>query len=237
MQSLIGRATEVSAVARTHLRSVVRYAKLLGLMMTVAESPGGSTILNVSGAMALFHDTTKYGHALARWIPALIATAGWSLRARLVFGSEAANLVLDASAPIPRTHALPRAHDSRWEATLDRDLRRNGGDWQLEREVAVIRVPTARAEATRLMFPDFALTCPRGRVLVELVGYWTPEYLAEKRALLDAVRVPFVLCLNERYADTTSREATRKPHELARVEVAALLAACDRALSQATRTR
>jgi uncharacterized protein len=80
VQSLLGRATEVACVVRANLRRVVGYAKLLGLMMTFAEAEDGAATMTLSGPMALFHETVKYGNALARWFPALVATPGWSLR-------------------------------------------------------------------------------------------------------------------------------------------------------------
>ncbi|HLA24633.1 MAG TPA: DUF790 family protein, partial [bacterium] len=55
--------------------------------------------------------------------------------------------------------------------------------WRLRREAAVI-------EAGRnLLIPDFVFTHADGtEVALEIVGYWTPEYLAEKMAKLERVR-------------------------------------------------
>ncbi len=78
--------------------------------------------MSVSGPLALFHDTVKYGNALARWSPSLVTTQGWSLAARVLLGGETLLFNLDASAPAPRTHALSRAHDSQLEARLELDL-------------------------------------------------------------------------------------------------------------------
>lgn len=88
-------------------------AKLLGLMMTFDEAADGAATMTLSGPMALFHDTVKYGNALARWFPALVATPGWSLRASIVLSGETLRFDLGADSPLPRAHAMPRAHDSR----------------------------------------------------------------------------------------------------------------------------
>ncbi len=49
------------------------------------------------------------------------------------------------------------------------------GGWQLLREVTPVDVGGA------LFLPDFTLRHADGReALVEIVGFWTPEYLAEK---------------------------------------------------------
>jgi uncharacterized protein len=178
--------------------------------------------MTVSGPLALFHDTVKYGHALARWLPSLTATPGWSLDARIVLAGEVLRFALDASAPIPRVHAMPRAHDSKLEARLELDLRRLHSPWRIEREVAVVRA------AGRLFFPDFALVSGAGRVLVELAGWWTPEYVADKVALLRAARVPILLCVDSRRAHGTLGEDDRVIPFEKHVDARLLIEACDR---------
>jgi predicted nuclease of restriction endonuclease-like RecB superfamily len=182
VQSFAVRSAEVVAVVREHARRVVGQAKLLGLMVVCGEDAARAVVLRLSGPLALFHDTLKYGRALASWFPALVATTGWSLSARVLLRGETLRLDLDASAPVARTHALPRAFDSKLEAALERDLRRLGSPWRIERESAVLRAER------QLFYPDFALVSGDDRVLVEVVGFWTPEYLAAKARMLDAAR-------------------------------------------------
>lgn len=231
VQSLLGRSTEVTAVVRSNLRRVVSHAKLLGLMMTFDEAEDGATRMTLSGPLALFHNTVKYGNALARWFPALVATQGWSLHARLVFRGETLRFDLDAQSPLARTHALPKAHDSRIEASLEADLRRLASEWRIERETAAIRVSSSEGGRSRLFFPDFALSSERGRVLVEVAGYWTKEYLADKRAMMQAARVPLVMCMDERYADLEIKKDPRVIVFKKRIDVHSLLGACERALA------
>jgi len=228
VQTLLTRSTDVTAVVRTNLRSVVRYAKLLGLMAFFDAAPDGATRMTVSGPLSLFHDTVKYGHALARWFPALTATQGWSLAARVLLGGQALGLELDAAAPIPRVHSMPRAHDSKLETWLESDLRRLGSEWRIEREVAVVR------QSGRLLFPDFALVSGERRVLVELAGWWTPEYIAAKVGLLRAARVPLLLCMDARHASTHGAVASDARVILfeKRVDARVLVAACERILGE-----
>jgi predicted nuclease of restriction endonuclease-like RecB superfamily len=230
VQSLLARATEVVAIARSNLRRVVGYAKLLGLMTTFDEAPDGATRMTLSGPMAIFHDTVKYGNALARWFPALVATHGWSLTANVLLAGETLRFDLDAGSPLPRTHLMPRAHDSRLEARLDTDLRRIGSPWRIEREVAVLRVQPSDGRRCRLFFPDFALVSERGRVLVEVVGYWTKEYLADKHAMMHAAQAPLVVCIDERHAEPELTTDPRVVPFRKRVDAPALLRACERAL-------
>jgi predicted nuclease of restriction endonuclease-like RecB superfamily len=66
--------------------------------------------------------------------------------------------------------------------------------WRLEREVDLIPLPGS------VMVPDFRLSHPDGRsVLLEIVGYWRPEYLRKKFAQVRrAGRDDLLLVVSER---------------------------------------
>ncbi|MGH7644652.1 MAG: DUF790 family protein, partial [Gemmatimonadales bacterium] len=71
------------------------------------------------------------------------------------------------------------AYDSQWERDLARDFRAKlgaeRGGWTLAREATPV------AAGGELLLPDFTLRHRDGReALVELVGFWTPEYLEAK---------------------------------------------------------
>jgi len=230
-QALLMRSTRIVALVKEHARSAVRYAKLRGLMATF-EARDEGTVIELSGPLALFHETTKYGHALAGFLAALAVTPAWSLRAELLLRGERHELVLDATAPLPRTHALPAAADSEVERRLAIDLRRLRSGWEISREDTVVRV------GRRLFFPDFTLVAPEGRarVLVEIVGYWDPDYLAKKIEALAAVRTPIVVCVDERHA--TGALAPRHDvlaYRKGRVDAAALVAAAERLTKDSSR--
>lgn len=224
-QALLARATEVVAVVRANVRAVVRYAKLLGLMTMFEEAPDGATRVTVSGPLALFHDTVKYGRALSRWFPSLVTTPGWSLEARVLAAGEPLLLALDGTAPLPRTHALPRASDSRLEARVERDVRALASPWRIVREAAVVHA------GGRVFFPDFSLVCERGTVLVEVVGFWSPEYLEAKAALLRLASAPLLLCVDERHARGVLAEDPRVLPFRKKIDASRLVEACERLLA------
>jgi predicted nuclease of restriction endonuclease-like RecB superfamily len=222
-QALLMRSFEIVAEVRANARRVVGFAKLHGLMATF-ESLDEGTKVTLSGPLALFHETMKYGRALAGFLPALAVTPAWSLSAQILLGGRRHELALDATAPLPRTHALPASSDSAVERRLAVDLRRLASGWELAREDTVVRV------GSRLFYPDFTLVSARGRVLVEIVGYWTPQYLASKAEALRAVKVPMVVCVDERHA---RGDLSPGPGVLAyrgRVDVSALVAEAERML-------
>lgn len=87
--------------------------------------------------------------------------------------------------------------DSALEERFARELRRVAPTWD------VIRDPQPLVTDGGLVFPDFALIHREDssrRWLIELVGFWTPEYIARKLAAYRTVGVSnLVLCIDERH--------------------------------------
>ena len=66
-------------------------------------------------------------------------------------------------------------YDSAIEASFAERWAELKTEWKLEREVDLIPI------AGSVMIPDFRLVHPDGRnYLLEIVGYWRPEYLRKK---------------------------------------------------------
>ncbi len=175
---------------REHLRAVVRFAKLSGLLCTYAEEADG-TRLEISGPLAVLRHTTKYGYSLARFFPAILGTPGFRVEARCLLWDTPLRVRIDAADHLARTHALPKDADSRVERWLAADVRKLDRGWVLDRESDVIRVGHG------VFFPDFTLRKPGSdSVLVEVVGFSHPNYLSAKARALEAVSGrPLVVCV------------------------------------------
>lgn len=194
VQGLLLRAVAVEVEAEGNARALVRQAHLAGLICAVTRA-GTVTRLAISGPCALFRRTLLYGRALAGLVPLLPWCRRFELRARLELPDGEALLRLRTGDPVWAARE-PRRFDSRLEERLARDLQRLALDWDLVREPE----PVDTGEA--LVFPDFQLVHrhePARRVWIELVGFWTPEYLTRKLAHLRAARLEnLILCLDAR---------------------------------------
>jgi len=192
LQGLLLHSREVVVHARSHVRSVVRFARLKRLLCTYDSNAEGLR-LTLSGPLSVLRHTTKYGHALATFVPSAIATPGWSFEARCILeGGREVRLVSSSCDPIASTHVLPRDVDSLVERHLLRDFRRLGSSWTIARETAALQI------GGRVFFPDFGLTRGSSRVLVEIVGYYTPEYLESKlRTFREARLESMIVCIDE----------------------------------------
>ena len=195
IQGLLFQATEVRIDVEGNTRALVRHAKLHGLICTVAQLPARyRASLELSGPFALFRNTRLYGRALGELVPLL----GWSPRFRLqancIFGGRRLTLQLGTGDPIfPAT--APRQYDSRVEERFAQEFRRLAPDWD------VLREPEPITAENTLIFPDFALqhrSNPARRWLLEIVGFWTPDYVARKLASYRNARLSnLILCIDE----------------------------------------
>jgi predicted nuclease of restriction endonuclease-like RecB superfamily len=182
-RSLLARATMVVIRAQGSIRPVVRQAQLRGLLCTVRAVPDRE--IEISGPFALFRRTLVYGRALGELLPFLTRTARFELRARCFFSGQEGTLILRSGDPIePRADS--RTFDSKLESRFATDFKRLAPAWDLIREPEPIRAGDS------LIFPDFAVRHrldPKREHVIEIVGFWTADYISRKLERLRAARI------------------------------------------------
>ena len=191
-------------------KQLFRYVKLFGLMTLIEGDADHGFTLRLDGPASLFAPSTRYGLAMAKLLPALLHVTQWSLQASLkprVFPEDAATtarvredtpaadtFALDAACGLVSHYAPPKEFDSILEEAFAARWEKLDTPWRLEREVDLVPVPGSA------IIPDFRVVHPDGRsVLVEIVGYWRPDYLRKKFALVRrSGRRDIVLAVSER---------------------------------------
>ena len=191
-RSLLFRASRVRIRAEGALRPVVRQAKLRGLICTVED--GDPPVLELSGPYAVFRRTLLYGRALGELLPFLSWCARFELTATCMLRGQEGELHLQTGDPLFPA-STPKPFDSKLEARFARDLKKAAPDWDLVREPEPVRA------GGTIIFPDFLLRHrfdSSRQFLVEVIGFWTPEYLQRKLSLLRAAKLDnLILCLDE----------------------------------------
>lgn len=194
-QALVARASRLTIDLEGNARRVVQHATWQGLLCEVLGDDPARCQLRVSGPMAVLRATRLYARALASLVPVLPGCRSFSLRADCHLLGRELTFELDERAPIGRGEPLAR-HDSNLEATFESDIRRLAPDWDILREPRPLRA------AGTMIFPDFALgprDDPGARVLVEIVGWWTRDYVEKKLARLRATgHSRLITCLDTR---------------------------------------
>jgi len=205
-QSLLWRAETLKIRLSGQVKAALRLARLRGLLCLAERDPvSAEAVLRLSGPLALFHHTTKYGRAMAAWLPVLTGGPRWSLEATCIVSRRRLVWCASFRDPIGTTHAPPQRFDSKLEERLFRDLKHVVPRWQVLREADPVQL------GKRIVCPDFTLVDPdKGRrIPVEVVGFWTPEYLRDKLQTLR--RLPadqrWIVCADNSLADKADGDA------------------------------
>lgn len=222
-QGILYRAYELTITAHRNdpgqYKRLFRCLKLFGLMVLIEGDAEHGFTLRLDGPASLFAPSTRYGLAMAKLLPALLHVSRWSLRATLkpprrdaetagnrlaeepgAYGGNGAGtgahpaFELDAGCGLVSHYKTGEKFDSILEEAFATRWEKLDTPWRLEREVDLVPVPGSA------IVPDFRLAHPDGRsALLEIVGYWRPEYLRKKFALLRrSGRRDLILAVSER---------------------------------------
>ncbi|WP_019500267.1 DUF790 family protein [Pseudanabaena sp. PCC 6802] len=158
-----------------------RYLKLFQLMAYIEGDTEHGFTIAIDGPVSLFNSSTRYGLAIAKLLPALLHVTKWNLRANLIerdpYSKQMRKGQFDLASDCALVSHYPpgKTYDSMLEASFADRWDALNSEWKLEREVELIPIPGS------VMIPDFRLVHPDGRsFLLEIVGYWRPEYLRKK---------------------------------------------------------
>src|SRR5438874_1852669 len=115
---------------------MLRYAKLARLMHSIRRQGDGRFEIRLDGPASALRATRRYGVALARFLPALVACRGWRLHAILQTRRRGCFVSLDLS-PADRLNShLPPPEE--FDSHLEEAFASRWGDkregWSLERE-------------------------------------------------------------------------------------------------------
>lgn len=187
VQGVFYRASQIIINAHRNVpgeyKLLFRYLKLFQLMAYIEGDADHGFTITIDGPTSLFKASTRYGLAIAKLIPALLHVTKWSLSATLqtkdiYSGKEkTGRFTLNSDCGLVTHYPPGKPYDSMLEAGFANRWESLKTDWVLEREVDLIPIPGS------VMIPDFRLVHPDGRTyLLEIVGYWRPEYLQKKFA-------------------------------------------------------
>ncbi len=196
VQGLLARARSVEIRLTGNASAVVRHAKRKGLICVVSkEAEDNRAKLSISGPYSLFRGTLIYGRVLGELIPVLAWCNEFEMSAEIVIGEKSLELKISSGDPIFPSEP-PKPFDSKLEERFCRQFLRATKNWD------IIREPEPISAADTLIFPDFALQHrldPNRKWLLEIVGYWTPDYLRKKLERLREARIPnLLLCVSDK---------------------------------------
>ena len=204
-RGLLYWASEMRLTVQGGYKDLFKYLKLFKLMHTVRTLPKGGYAITVDGPLSPFVQATlRYGFQMAKFLPGLMLCPEWTMEAdihvpwRHVQGGTAKPAALyyrlDRRSELRSHYTASAAYDSLLEEDFAAEFEAKFGGterkWVIAREDEIIPVGDS------VLIPDFSFTHIRDgrRALVELAGFWHPEYLRRKAwKLRQAGRLDVVL--------------------------------------------
>jgi predicted nuclease of restriction endonuclease-like RecB superfamily len=177
LQACLYKARAMFVKASADFAPIVRYAKLARLLVDTRRISPTEYRIDLSGPASVLHETRRYGINFATFVSALVACRGWSMTATVItpWGRDAQLRVTSEYGY--RSHVVaPAEFDSEVEAALAKRWGESREGWRLVRDAGILQ------EGQATFVPDFLLRHEDGReVFLDIVGFWTPVYLASKR--------------------------------------------------------
>lgn len=206
-QTLLFRATGMEIRIGDHYQQVFRKIKQLGLMYSIESEK-----IYLNGPVSLFKLTERYGTALAKLLPVIMKCSKWSLKASIVrktmHGKRIYDFILNNmsdvfSCPYVVSDSYSYYGSEAFDSAVEkRFYQLSFKDWYVRRE------PTVLKAGEYAFIPDFSLELRGNKIYVEIVGFWTPEYLKNKIYKINQLKENIILLVNKNLACSGSEFKT-----------------------------
>jgi predicted nuclease of restriction endonuclease-like RecB superfamily len=187
---------ELASATPARMRAIFRALKFHQLLASVAPLDGGYRV-RIDGPAALFSQSSRYGVALAKFLPSVLHIAeGWRVRAEVAWGRFRPTLELSPDSGLRSEKADVGSYETREAEWFRERFEALDSGWALDREP----LPLPQGEEA-VVIPDFSFR-KEGRVAhLEILGFWRKGSI-ERRIELLRKHGPanLVVAVSKRYA-------------------------------------
>ena len=192
-------ASHITIEVASNYKDLWKFIKLFKLMFWAEPKQGGGYRIDLDGPISPFVSSTlRYGRQLAAFLPALLLCERWQMHAYVRPPQAKGETIyrLDHTCSLRSHFKSSGTFDSRLEADFANEFEQKmggkRGHWRLTRESEVLLL------GDTVMVPDFVLVDTKDenrRILLELVGFWHPNYLRRKVEKVHAANCAHLLLL------------------------------------------
>ncbi len=211
MQTLLFNCTkfEFSVHGGANWKHVLRDVKRFGVMYYLQQNENNELTCSLDGPLSLFKLTDRYGTSIAKLLPSIVSSEKWSVKAWIVRKTMSGKKVLEfemsdtdapsmgLSSPFIEQKESEGIYDSSIEEKFAGKFEQFANGWKLVRE------PDPVIAEGKALIPDFMFEKYNRRVYLEIVGFWTKEYLERKVQKLIASTgksIDMLIAVNEELA-------------------------------------
>ena len=224
-QTLLFKSLRIEFSASGNWKNIFRDVKRLGLIYSVERDAedgrdGGATTavgggnryrVSIDGPLSIFKMTERYGTSIAKLLPQITLADSWNIKAEILArskGGKIYNFEADSKELKSLIVNVRRdghvdgeqstrvgVYDSTTEEKFAKSFLSYGTGWTLRRE------PEPLIAGRHVLIPDFGFEKEGLKVYLEVVGFWTPDYLERKiRKLSSIAGVDMIIAADESLA-------------------------------------
>lgn len=182
VQASLFNAQKLTLWVRSDFQRIVTHAKLAHLLHEITPPPDGETNgeykIVLDGPASVLRETRRYGVNLARFLPALLSCRDWRVEAEIKVQRIPRPFWLKMSSGTGLKSEMTPLEE--FDSSVEEGFAKKWGQdkrggWFMKRAGGILqRNQTA-------FVPDFVFQHNDGRkVFLEIIGFWTPEYLRAK---------------------------------------------------------
>lgn len=214
LQTVLFKALRVTVRTRasgSEVKRFLRAIKRFGLMYVAEKSD--SIELRVDGPASVLKMTTKYGVSLAKSIPYVVSMSDWHISAEVLRkrGKRKDTLYFTLSSSSRWLFPEDRKEKPTYDSSLERSFSSIAGSagW------TVLREPEPLLAGNSLLIPDFLIKKGGIRIYVEVMGFWTPDYVEKKIRKISEVKEPMLILVRR---DLLCSKVMRLPKDVIAIE-------------------
>lgn len=169
-------------------------------LLYMAEKIDDSVRIIIDGPISVIKQTERYGTNLAKTLPSIISADHWNLealiarRAKLRGKHFIYKFILDDQ----NRHMYPQQIENiiTYDSSLEEDFHKRfialKSDWN------IIREPEPLVSGSRIFIPDFVFIRNGEKVYLEIVGFWTKDYIKRKIEKLKELKdIKIIIAIDE----------------------------------------
>ena len=200
-------ASHIIIEVSSNYKDLWKFIKLFKLMFWAEPAQHGGYRIDLDGPISPFVSaTTRYGRQMAAFLPALLLCECWQMHAYVRPPQAQGETLyrLDHTCSLRSHFKSSGEFDSQLEEDFAQEFEQKmggrRGHWRMLRESEVLLL------GDTVMIPDFVLVDEADetrKILVELVGFWHPNYLRRKVEKVQAAQCSHLLLLVYRGLNVT----------------------------------
>lgn len=196
-QTLLFEASELYFTTSGNWQNIFYAIKKFGLIYEVYEED--KIWVKIDGPASIFKLNRRYGINIAKILPVILDNSEWIIKAKVLwkFTNEVCDFKIESqthSSLLKKQYSTHITYDSSVEEAFASQFQALNSGWVLKRE------PEPLPAGKQVIIPDFTLEKAGIKIYLEIVGFWTEEYLQRKIAKLRQIKTQMLLLVNQTLA-------------------------------------